>query len=284
MSVLSLGTTDRKTIKDFEGQEKIIHSLDSYDFLKVDPENYINYKCQYYSNRVISIETEFEKRIGTREKYKVEHKYEQIYEIKLEEITLRELMILISFYLCKSTSEIVKLINMQPSPGFFYKSFLELNGGNFLSMLAFDSGCVELLLSEENSEHFSNLRPIIYKTKIEKSNGKDFFLSSAIDNAIRANQVKAINLIIKYIIKYQNNYVSSFLFNKNLSTIIEMGLEVTELFNSQVYKSTFDFDEWPGSHPNQDKQIRAFNGSFFRVRHAYEDIFPEKEFEIDFKT
>ena len=54
-------------------------------------------------------------------------------------------------------------------------------------------------------------------------------------------------------------------------------------FYSQVYKSTFDFDEWPGSHPNQDKQIRAFNGSFFRVRHAYEDIFPEKEFEIDFK-
>ena len=76
MSVLSLGTTDRKTIKDFEGQDKIIHSMDSYDFLKVDPENYINFKCQYYSNRVISIETEFEKRIGTREKYKVEHKYE----------------------------------------------------------------------------------------------------------------------------------------------------------------------------------------------------------------
>lgn len=49
-----------------------------------------------------------------------------------------------------------------------------------------------------------------------------------------------------------------------------MGLDVTDLFNSQVYKSIFDFDEWPGSHPNQEKQIRAFNGSFFHVRHAYE--------------
>lgn len=105
-------------------------------------------------------------------------------------------MILISFYLCKTTSEITGLIKLQPSPGFFYKSFLELNGGNFLSMLSFDSGSVELLLSEENEGHFSNTRPIIYKSKIEKSNGTDYFLSSAIDNAIRANQVKAINLII----------------------------------------------------------------------------------------
>lgn len=76
MSVLSLGTTDRKTIKDFEGQDKIIHSLDSYDFLKVDSENFINFKCQYYTNRIISIETEFEKRIGDRKNYKIEHKYE----------------------------------------------------------------------------------------------------------------------------------------------------------------------------------------------------------------
>jgi|TARA_B110000285_G_C14811639_1_gene462234 hypothetical protein len=96
-------------------------------------------------------------------------------------------MILISFYLCKTTSEITNLIKLQPNPAFFYKSFLELNGGNFLSMLAFDSGSVELLLSEENEEHFSNVRPIIYKSKIEKSSGEDYFLSSAIDNAIRAN-------------------------------------------------------------------------------------------------
>lgn len=73
------------------------------------------------------------------------------------------------------------------------------------------------------------------------------------------------------------------MFNKNLPRIIEMGLEVTELLNSEVYKSSFDFDEWPGSHPNKEKAIRPFNGSFFQVRHAYEDVFPEKEFEIDFK-
>ena len=69
MGVLSLGTTDRREIKDFEGQDKVLHSLDSFDFLKVDPNNYINFKCQYYSNRVISIESEFEKRIGTKTEY-----------------------------------------------------------------------------------------------------------------------------------------------------------------------------------------------------------------------
>mgnify|MGYP006095465019 CR=1 FL=1 len=73
------------------------------------------------------------------------------------------------------------------------------------------------------------------------------------------------------------------MFNKNLCGIIEMGLEVTDLLNSQVYKSKFDFDEWPGSHPNKEKEIRPFNGSFFHVRHAYEELFPEAEFQINFK-
>jgi hypothetical protein len=62
MSVISLGTTDKKTIKDFEGQDKVIHSLDSFEYLKIEKNNYINFKCQYYANRVISIENEFEKR------------------------------------------------------------------------------------------------------------------------------------------------------------------------------------------------------------------------------
>lgn len=63
MNVLALGElkNGKRQLKDFEGQDKMIHSLDAYKFLKIDKENYINYQCQYYSNRVISIEHEWTK-------------------------------------------------------------------------------------------------------------------------------------------------------------------------------------------------------------------------------
>lgn len=45
MSILSLGTTERKSVKDFEGQPKVIHSLDSFEYLKIDKDNHLNFKC-----------------------------------------------------------------------------------------------------------------------------------------------------------------------------------------------------------------------------------------------
>jgi hypothetical protein len=63
MNVLALGElrNGKRELNDFEGQPKMIHSLDAYKYLKIDKENYINYQCQYYSNRVISIEHEWNK-------------------------------------------------------------------------------------------------------------------------------------------------------------------------------------------------------------------------------
>lgn len=91
---------------------------------------------------------------------------------------------------------------MQPNPKFFYKSFLEFDGANLLSMLAFDSGSMEALLSEENEKFFDPLYPVIYKNKITKKSGKGSYISSAIDNALRANQVRGLTLILEYIIKF----------------------------------------------------------------------------------
>lgn len=101
----------------------------------------------------------------------------------------------------------------QPNPRFFYKSFLELDGSNMVSILAFDSGSMEHLLSEDNEEFFNPEYPVIYRTKIPKKNNKSsYFYFTAIDNALKNNQVKAIHYMIEYISKYQNNYVASYLF------------------------------------------------------------------------
>jgi hypothetical protein len=55
---------------------------------------------------------------------------------------------------------------MQPNPSFFYKTFLELDGSNMVTMLAFDSGSMESLLSDKNNHLFNAEFPILYKSKV----------------------------------------------------------------------------------------------------------------------
>tara|TARA_B110000285_G_scaffold25825_1_gene24869 strand:+ start:2685 stop:3038 length:354 start_codon:yes stop_codon:yes gene_type:complete len=116
---------------------------------------------------------------------------------------------------------ILEFVRLQPEPMIFYKSLLELDGANMISILSFDSRSMESLLGEQHAEHFSNEFPLIYKTKIvKKNNPHKFFYRSAIDNALKNNQMRAIQVIIDYICKYQNNFTSSFLFLKNFGQII----------------------------------------------------------------
>ena len=65
-------------------------------------------------------------------------------------MTLRESLILQSFYLTKSNYEVVSLVQKQPNPTLFYKTFLELDCANMTTVLAFDSGSMAALLGEEN--------------------------------------------------------------------------------------------------------------------------------------
>ena len=69
------------------------------------------------------------------------------------------------------------------------------------------------ILDEKFVDFFDKDYPLFYKNKIQKTNNKDkYFYRSAIDNALRNNQISAISIMLDYIVKYQNNYVSSFLF------------------------------------------------------------------------
>ena len=69
-----------------------------------------------------------------------------LYNVKLHEITLRELLLFKSLYVCKTLSEIVDIVNDQPNPAVFYKSCLELDGANMVSILSFDSRSMSYLL------------------------------------------------------------------------------------------------------------------------------------------
>ena len=96
--MLALGSVPKRHVLDGNGGDKMIHNLDSSSFLKVDRINFIKYECQDYNNRVISIEQEY--KLGVPGTDSFESKFYSVYKIKIEEVTLRELMILQSFYLC----------------------------------------------------------------------------------------------------------------------------------------------------------------------------------------
>ena len=102
--------------------------------------------------------------------------------------------------------------------------------------------------------------------------------TNAFDIALKNDQVKSVGKLIEYIVKYQNNYVSSYLFHSNLGLLIGMNVNVYPLFESKVFIREFDFDAWPGVHYNDEECVRPYNESLFNMRDHYRTVFPESEF------
>lgn len=113
--------------------------------------------------------------------------------------------------------------------------------------------------------------------KAKKGGSDKFFYRNAIDNALKNNQIGAVDGIIKYIVKYQNNYSSSYLFKKNLPSIMDMGVHVQFLFDSKVFTFDFDYDEWPSTHVDDEMYMRPYNESIYSIRQHYETVFPEED-------
>ena len=106
-----------------------------------------------------------------------------------------------------------------------------------INYLAFDSKSIHDLLDKRNTEYFSPEFPLFYL----QSNGK-----SAIDDALDKNQIRSVNLIIEYILKYQNNYCYSPLFVHNFTDLLNKGCKCSDLLCSKIFNYEFDFDQWPG--------------------------------------
>lgn len=196
---MALGEGGKRAILDAQGNEHMIHSLESANFLKVEPSNFILFECSD-ENKIISIYNEFTRYRGSGAE---ETGYQCIYRIKIHNITLRELLIFQSLYVSKTQSHIVNLIEQQPNPSVFYKSFLELDCANMVSLLNFDSKNMKILLDEKYETYFSEEFPIFYRNKIAKYGSRNsYYFRSALDNALRNNQVGAVECIIGYIIKF----------------------------------------------------------------------------------
>jgi hypothetical protein len=64
-----------------------------------------------------------------------------------------------------------------------------------------------------------------------------------------------------------------------LPLILEKGIEIAPLLNSDVFTFEFDYDEWPMTHNNDERMIRPYNYSIFAIRQHYLTTFPDKSLE-----
>lgn len=66
--------------------------------------------------------------------------------------------------------------------------------------------------------------------------------------ALENNQIRAAEAINNHIVKYQNNFVSSYLFRHNLLHMMGLGINLDDLLCSKVFEYEYEFDEWPSTH------------------------------------
>ena len=60
LNLLALGTQDKRILKDDEGNEKAVHSLQSMNYLKVHTSNYVLFECAE-GDIIVSVQQEFYK-------------------------------------------------------------------------------------------------------------------------------------------------------------------------------------------------------------------------------
>lgn len=258
INLIALGAKPNKLVLDKDNQKRLMHSLGSCDYLKVARTNHLLFACQYYEDRQICLQEQYQDQDG-------DTRFDDIFKIKIYEITLRELLLVQSIYNCRTQSDIELLVEAQPDPKIFFKVFLELGVKSLVPYLAFDTRSMRSLLGEHNKQHFGDEFPLFYKNEEGRS---------AIDTALANNQIRSVNLMVDYIVQYQNSFYFAHLFQYNVVELLNKGVAMTRLFRSRIFNHTFDYDEWPSTNHNTNKILAPYNESMFALRHHYAKVFP----------
>ena len=57
--------------------------------------------------------------------------------------------------------------------------------------------------------------------------------------------------------------------------MIDKGIDLEELFCSDIFEYEYEDDEWPASHTCEHKAIKPYNAALFNLRKHYDNVFPE---------
>lgn len=80
--------------------------------------------------------------------------------------------------------------------------------------------------------------------------------------------------MISYIVKYQNNPVHSYIFERNFTRIIEKGINLEGLLKSKLFyfKLKYNEENWPNEHSNPSRLIIPVNKDYFNLKDNYRSI------------
>lgn len=65
------------------------------------------------------------------------------------------------------------------------------------------------------------------------------------------------------------------MFEHNLVDLINKGVSMKDLFESNIFTYNFDYDEWPATNADTSKALAPYNGSIFKLRYQYGSVFPK---------
>lgn len=79
--------------------------------------------------------------------------------------------------------------------------------------------------------------------------------------------------MIQYIVKFQNHYCFSFLFEDLLIELLEKGIKCTALFESSLFCYHFEMEDWPSISLDDRSITVPYNGSKFQLKGKYKSLF-----------
>ena len=85
-----------------------MHSLESANYMKIDRQNYLLFDCSKVGQRVVTIQQEYLKK--HRGDAGTEATFIPLYKVQLHDLTLRELLLFFSIYVCQTLTEIVDIV------------------------------------------------------------------------------------------------------------------------------------------------------------------------------
>lgn len=115
--------------------------------------------------------------------------------------------------------------------------------------------------------------PLFYK--MQQNLDGEVHVLTPIKIALENNQIRALNSIIEYIVQHQNHYAFSFLFQDTLISLLQKGIKVTRLLQSDIFEHNFELEQWPAIHTDKESMMRPYSGSIFQLKDQYSNVFSE---------
>lgn len=98
---------------------------------------------------------------------------------------------------------------------------------------------------------------------------------SAIDLALNNNLLVTVNMMVEYIVKYQNSYIFSNLITDNVVQMITKGITLSPLFRSDLVLHPINYNDWPEKSETEKDMLIPYNESKLTLRYKYPQIFKE---------